>query len=63
MLEIYTKNVAYENFMEDVIGTVEVGKKADLVVFDKNLIEVDPTEISDATVMYTISNGDIVYEG
>ena len=63
MLEIYSKNVAYENWMEDIIGTVEVGKKADLVVFDRNLIEVDPTEISDAEVVYTISNGDIVYEG
>lgn len=63
MLEIYTKNVAYENFMEDLIGTVEVGKKADLVVMDTNIIECDPKEISDATVLYTISNGDIVYEG
>lgn len=63
MLEIYTKNVAYENFMEDIIGTVEVGKKADLVVFDRNLIEIDPKEISDSTVVYTISNGKIVYEG
>lgn len=63
MLEIYTKNVAYENFMEDVIGTVEVGKKADLVVFDRNILEVDPKEISDAQVMYTVSNGDIVYGG
>lgn len=63
MLEIYSKNVAYEIWMEDIIGTVEVGKKADLVVFENNLLEIDPTEISDTAVVYTISNGDIVYEG
>ena len=63
LLEIYTKNVARENFMEDIIGTVEVGKKADLVVFDRNLIEVDPKEISDSKILYTVSNGDIVYKG
>ncbi len=63
MLEIYSKNVAFENYMDDIIGTVEVGKKADLVVFENNLLEIDPTEISDTAVVYTISNGDIVYEG
>lgn len=63
MLEIYSKNVAHENWMEDIIGTVEVGKKADLVVFENNLLKIDPTEISDTAVVYTISNGDIVYEG
>ena len=27
MLEMYTKNVAYENFMDDIVGTIETGKK------------------------------------
>ena len=63
MLEAYTKNVAYENFMDDIIGTVEVGKFADLVVLDTNILEVDPKEISSAKVVYTISDGRIVYEG
>lgn len=63
MLEAYTKNVAYQNFMDDIIGTVEVGKKADLVVLDQNILEVDPKKISDSKVLYTISDGRIVYEG
>lgn len=63
MIEAYTKNVAYENFMEDVVGTVEIGKKADLVVLGTNLLEVKPTEIADSPVVYTISNGRIVYKG
>lgn len=61
MMEAYTKNVAYENFLEDVIGTVEVGKKADLVVLGSNLLEIKPTEIADSPIVYTVSNGRIVY--
>lgn len=61
MLEMYTKNVAYQNFMEDEIGTIEVGKKADLVVLSDNILKIDPKAISDTTVVYTISDGKIVY--
>ena len=41
LLEAYTKNDAYQNFMDDIIGTVEVGKFADLVVLDTNILEAD----------------------
>ena len=61
MLEIYTKNVAYQNHMDDVVGTIEVGKLADLVVLGKNILEIEPKTISDTKVVYTISDGKIVY--
>jgi len=63
MLEIYTKNVAYQNYMEELIGTIEVGKKADLVVLSDNILTIEPAEISETQVVYTISDGRIVYEG
>ena len=63
LLEAYTKNDAYQNFMDDIIGTVEVGKFADLVVLDTNILEADAKAISGARVIYTISDGRIVYEG
>jgi predicted amidohydrolase YtcJ len=63
MLEAYTKNVAYENFQDNVVGTIEVGKKADLVALDLDILEIDPARISDAKVLYTISNGRVVYTG
>lgn len=62
MLEIYTKNVAYENFLEKEVGTIEVGKKADLIVLDQNILKIEPKKISDTKVMYTVFNGKIVYE-
>lgn len=61
MLEIYTKNSAYQNFMEDMVGTIEVGKKADIVVLDKNILEGDPMDINEAKVLYTVSDGRVVY--
>ena len=61
MLTAYTKNVAYENFWEDELGTVEVGKLADLTVLDQNILEIEPRLISDTKVLYTISDGRIVY--
>lgn len=63
LLEIYTKNVAYENHIDDKIGTIEVGKLADLVVLGDNILTIDPKLISDTPIVYTISNGVIVYKG
>jgi len=61
-LQWYTVNGAYAMFMEDEIGTIEVGKKADMVVLGYNILTCKPEEISDAPVIYTISGGRIVYE-
>ncbi|MBE6466809.1 amidohydrolase [Denitrobacterium detoxificans] len=63
MLEAYTKNVAYQNFAEDLVGTIEVGKRADLVCLDTDIVSCDPKHMSDARVLFTISDGRIAYEG
>ncbi|WP_102338310.1 amidohydrolase [Collinsella provencensis] len=63
MLEAYTKHSAYQNFWEDLVGTIEVGKKADIVVLDQNILDVDPVKINDSKVLYTVSDGRIVYKG
>jgi predicted amidohydrolase YtcJ len=44
------------------IGSLEVGKFADMVVLDQNLFEIDPYAISDVEVLKTIMNGKLVYE-
>lgn len=62
MLEMYTSNGAYAAFLDDRVGTIEVGKRADLVVLSQNILTCDVKEISDTVVNYTISDGRIVYE-
>lgn len=60
-LAMYTRNAAWIMRQEKETGTLEAGKKADLVVLDRNLFEVPATEINEATVEFTILGGNIVY--
>jgi len=57
----YTLDAAYQLHMEDEIGSLEVGKKADLVVLDRNLFEIDTYEIHKTAVLLTIMDGNVVY--
>ena len=57
----YTIDAAYQLHMENEIGTLEVGKKADLVILDSNLFELDAYEIHNTKVLLTIMDGDVVY--
>jgi hypothetical protein len=58
----FTIDAAYQMHMEDEIGSIEVGKKADLVVLDQNLFDVDAYDIHKTNVVLTMMDGDIVYE-
>ena len=62
MLEAYTINGAYTMKLDDKQGSIEVGKRADLVVLNKNLFDLDPYEISDAYVTMTIFDGQTIYQ-
>ena len=62
MIEAYTINGAYQMGLEDEQGSIEVGKRADLVVLDRNLFELAPAEINEARVTMTIFDGRTVYE-
>jgi predicted amidohydrolase YtcJ len=57
----FTINAAYVNFQEDSTGSIEPGKLADLIVVDRNLFEIDPTELSDAKVLLTLLGGQPVH--
>lgn len=61
MIEAYTINAAYQMFMEDVTGSIKVGKKADFVILENDITKIDPQQISETEIIYTISGGDIVY--
>jgi predicted amidohydrolase YtcJ len=60
-LAAFTINAAYVNHLEDQTGSIEVGKLADLVVVDRNLFAIEPTEISDARVLLTLLGGEPVH--
>ena len=61
MIEAYTINGAYLMALDDEQGSIEVGKRADLVVLDRNLFEIPPSEINDAKVVLTLFDGDPVF--
>ena len=60
-LRATTLNAAYQNFQEKELGSIEVGKLADLAILDKNLYKVDPDAIKDIKVLETIVEGKSVY--
>lgn len=62
ILRSYTYGSAYGVRRETELGTLEPGKFADLVVLDKNLFDVDPSEILNCSVLMTIMDGKIIYE-
>jgi len=48
--------------VEDELGSIEVGKHADMIVLDQNLFEIAPDEISDTKVLQTILGGHVVFD-
>lgn len=52
---------AHANFEEEIKGSIEIGKVADLVILKKDIMKIDVNEIPDVEVLATILNGDMVY--
>ena len=53
---------ARQMFLETKIGSIEVGKYADLAVWDRDFYSVPTAQIKDAKCLMTIFNGKVVYE-
>ena len=60
-LQSYTINNAYAAFEEDIKGSVTVGKLADLVVLDRDIMTVPDEEIAETSVDMTVVGGEILY--
>jgi predicted amidohydrolase YtcJ len=63
MLKSFTWNAAYAAHAETDLGSLEVGKLADMVLLDKNVMTIDPSEILTTRPVLTVVGGEIVYEG
>jgi hypothetical protein len=61
MLKAYTINSAYLMHQEDLTGSIEVGKAADLIILEKNLYTIPVDEISEVKVLQTMIEGKTVY--
>jgi predicted amidohydrolase YtcJ len=57
----FTKNVAYVNGDEDLLGTIEVGRRADVAVLSQDIFSIPPTEIGYTKVDVTVAGGVIVH--
>ena len=58
----YTLWPAIAAFQERELGSIEVGKRADLVLWDRDLLTCPPEDMLDAIVTKTILGGKVVYE-
>ena len=60
-LKATTLSAAYGAFEEDLKGSLEVGKLADVTVLSKDILTVPEDEIRSAEVVFTIVGGQIAY--
>jgi len=61
-IRTYTINGAWQDHMEDVKGSIEVGKYADFCIIDDDILTVDPHKIGEIPVLMTIVGGKIVFD-
>ncbi len=62
VIKVFTLNGAYAVGVDDKLGSIEVGKLADMIVLDHNLFQIKPTDIRNTQVLRTVLGGKVVYE-
>jgi predicted amidohydrolase YtcJ len=62
VLRAITMNSSYELHQDQATGSLEIGKLADLIVLDRNVLEIPAEEIADVKVLQTVVGGRVVYE-
>ena len=61
-LKSYTIDNAFAAFEDDIKGSLEVGKLADITVFSKDIMTVPEDEIISTEILYTIVGGEVRYQ-
>lgn len=60
-LKMFTIWPAYASFQEDLLGTIEPGKRADFTVFSKDLMTIPESEILTAKPVMTVVDGEVIF--
>ena len=60
-LRAYTINAARQVFLEQKVGSIEEGKLADIVLWDRDLYSIPVAELKDVKPVLTLLNGEVVY--
>ena len=61
MLDAYTRNAARLLGHDDITGSIETGKRADLVVLDRDIFAIPAEELSEVRVDMTLLDGEIIH--
>ncbi len=62
IVKIYTINSAWTLRLDDVTGSIEEGKYADMIILNHNLFEIPVTDIHKTEVQKTLFKGKVVYQ-
>jgi len=62
MLVAWTANGAYDCYDEDRLGTLAVGKLADIAVLKADVLHADSADVRDVNAALTVSDGRVVFD-
>jgi predicted amidohydrolase YtcJ len=62
MLRMFTVNNAWSRFQENILGSIEPGKYADLVVLDSDILTCSDDDMKDVQVLQTYVSGELVHD-
>jgi predicted amidohydrolase YtcJ len=62
-IRMHTLDSAYVTFEEQAKGSLEVGKLADIIVLDRDILTCPVVEIKDTEVLTTLLGGEVVHGG
>ena len=60
-MRAYTSGSAYARFSEDLLGTLEEGKEADLAVLSQDIFSIASGDLSKTRVVMTMVGGEVVF--
>ena len=61
MIQACTLNAAYQFHCDDRLGSISVGKEADMVLLEQDITACDPEQIEDTPILRTMVGGEWVY--